>query len=190
MNDLITRLRLANDPTADAAADHIAALSGRVAIQQTVMDRAASILVEAIASTDGINEAQAEACVSSIRGQLAAVGKTTAERYLELICDRVAATAGIGPHIAFNPLTTLDQIRVILHAQQRNAERLEWAMSVLWTPADSVSKSHLVVRTKGTRAIIREFARGLTWLDAVDQLLNEGVAKRDAAGVASAELPA
>ncbi|MCE3606408.1 hypothetical protein LXA47_22780, partial [Massilia sp. P8910] len=97
MNDLIARLRLANDPTADAAADHIAALSERVAIQQTVMDRAASILVEAIASADGINEAQAEACVGSIRGQLAEVGKTTAEQYLELICDRVAATAGIGP---------------------------------------------------------------------------------------------
>ncbi|MFB9242027.1 hypothetical protein, partial [Massilia antarctica] len=39
-------------------------------------------------------------------------------------------------------------------------------------------KSHLVVRTKGTRAIIREFARGLTWLDAVDQLLDEGVRHR------------
>ncbi|NHZ65870.1 hypothetical protein [Massilia genomosp. 1] len=175
MNDLIARLRLANDPTADAAADHIAALSERVAIQQTIMNRAASILVEAIASTDGINEAQAEACVGSIRGQLAKVGKTTAEHYLELICDRVAATAGIGPNIAFNPLTALDQVRVVLHAQQRNAERLEWAMSVLWAPADSANTPHLVVRTKGTRAIIRKFPSGTTWLNAVDQLLDEAV---------------
>ena len=188
MNDLIARLRLANDSTADAAADHIAALSERVAMQQTVMDSAASILVEAIASSDGINEEQGEACISSIRGQLTEVGKTTAEQYLELICDRVAATAGIGLHIAFNPLTALDQIRVILHAQQRNAERLEWAMSVLWAPADNKNESHLVVRTKETRAIIRKFARGTTWLDAVDQLLNEEMAQREAArGLASAE---
>ncbi|ATQ79265.1 hypothetical protein CR152_32330 (plasmid) [Massilia violaceinigra] len=168
---MITRLRLANDPTANAAADHIAALTERIASQQTVMDRAASMLVEAIASSNGIDEAQAEACISSIRGQLAEVGKTTAEQYLELICDRVAATAGIGPHIGFNPLTALDQIRVVLHAQRRNAERLEWAMSVLWTPADSENEPHLVVRTKGTKAIIRKFTRGTTWLDAVDQHL-------------------
>ena len=63
-------------------------------------------------------------------------------------------------------------------------------MSVLWAPADSANQPHLMVRTKGTRAIIREFAQGVTWLDAVDRLLNEGVAKRDAAGVASAELSA
>lgn len=190
MNDLITRLRLTNDPTANAAADHIATLTELVASQQAVMDRAASVLVEAIVSSNGIDEAQAEACIASIRGQLADTGKTTAEHYLELICDRIAATAGIGPQMEFNPLTALDQIRIVLHAQQRNAERLEWAMSVLWTPADSANQPHLVVRTKRTRAIIREFARGVTWLDAVDQLLNEGVAKRDAAGVASAELPA
>ncbi|MDQ1835332.1 MULTISPECIES: hypothetical protein [Massilia] len=157
MNDLITRLRLANDPTADVAADHIATLSERVAIQQTIMDSAASILVEAIASSNGIDEAQAEACIASIRGKLADIGKTTAEHYLELICDRIAATAGIGPQMEFNPLTALDQIRIVLHAQRRTAERLEWAMSVLWTPADSANKPHLVVRTKGTRAIIREF---------------------------------
>ena len=190
MNDLIARLRLANDPTADAAADHITTLTERVASQQTLMDRAASILVEAISSSGGINEAQAEACIGSIRGQLADVGKTTAEHYLELICDRIAATAGIGPHMEFNPLSALDQIRVVLHAQQRNAERLEWAMSVLWSPADSANQPHLVVRTKRTRAVIREFVRGTTWLDAVDQLLSEEMAKRAASGPAPADLPA
>ncbi|MCE3608429.1 hypothetical protein LXA47_33220, partial [Massilia sp. P8910] len=90
----------------------------------------------------------------------------------------------------FNPLTVLDQIRVVLHAQQRNAERLEWAMSVLWGPADSANKPHLVVRTKGTRAIIRKFPGDTTWLNAVDQLLDEGVTTRGTAGTASAELPA
>ncbi|MDQ1835485.1 hypothetical protein [Massilia scottii] len=68
MNDLIAQLRLANDPTADAAADHITTLTERVAAQQTVMDRAASILVEAIESVDGVNAPQAEACISSIHG--------------------------------------------------------------------------------------------------------------------------
>ncbi|MDQ1835486.1 hypothetical protein [Massilia scottii] len=48
-------------------------------------------------------------------------------------------------------------------------------MSVLWAPADSTNKPHLVVRTKGTRAIIRTFPSGTTWLNAVDQLLDEGV---------------
>ncbi|NIA00834.1 hypothetical protein [Massilia sp. CCM 8734] len=173
MNDLITRLRLANDPTADAAANHIAALSERVAIQQTVMDRAASILVEAIASTDGINEAQAEACVGSIRGQLAEVGQTTAEEHLENLCARIGAAAGIAPHIEFNPLAVLDHMRIVLHAQQRNADRLSWAVSVLWKPADPGRNPTMVVRTKGTRAVLRTFAPGATWLDALDEILDE-----------------
>ncbi|MDQ1817192.1 hypothetical protein RBA41_28200 [Massilia sp. CCM 9210] len=171
MNDLIAQLRLANDPTADAAADHITTLTERVAAQQTVMDRAASILVEAIESVDGVNAPQAETCISSIHGQLADAGRTTAEQYLERICERIGATAGIPPYTEFNPLTVLDQIRVVLHAQQRNAERLDWAMSVLWAPADSENEPHLVVRTKGTRAIIRKFTRGTAWLDVVDQHL-------------------
>ncbi|NIA00572.1 hypothetical protein [Massilia sp. CCM 8734] len=78
-------------------------------------------MVKAIASSDGINEEQAEACISSIRGQLVKVGKTTAEQYLELICDHVAATAGIGPNIAFNPLTNPTR----LACTAADVERLE-----------------------------------------------------------------
>lgn len=82
MSDLIADLRLSNDRIANAAADH-ATLTERVVLQHILMDRAASILAEAIASSGGINEVQAKACISSICGQLADVGKTTAEHYLE-----------------------------------------------------------------------------------------------------------
>ncbi|MCE3606839.1 hypothetical protein LXA47_25015 [Massilia sp. P8910] len=172
----------------NASADHLLAMEKRIAAQQLILDRAAGILVEAIELSDGINVSQAEACIHSIRGQLAEVGKTTAEERLENLCARVGAAAGIAPHIEFNPLAVLDHMRVVLHAQQRNADRLSWAVSVLWKPADTGRNPAMVVRTKGTRAILRTFPPGATWLDALDDIIQDRPARAEPAAPAPTDM--
>lgn len=85
MSDLLNQLRMSSDPLTVQAAQEIQTLRERTETQQTIMNKAASILAEAISSDDDIDGLKADACIDLIRGKLAEVGKTTAEHFVDLL---------------------------------------------------------------------------------------------------------
>ncbi|WP_426106309.1 hypothetical protein [Massilia sp. TSP1-1-2] len=111
MTDIINRLRTCAAPFADEIAAHIEELEQRVRDQHATMDKAASIMLEAIVSEDGIDAELADACIDRIRGMFAEVGKTTVEHYQGLIYAKVAELAGIPPHDEFDIMAELDKPR-------------------------------------------------------------------------------
>ena len=171
MTEIVDRLRLSSNPLVSQAALEIECLKDQITAQQTIMDRAAGILLEATVTEDGIDVAQAEVCIDSIRGKLAETGKTTAEQFMDLLYTRIGAAAGYPPGSEFNPLAVLDAMRVTMNAQQRNAERLEWAVSVLWRPAYGRRRARLIVGPRG-KGGIREFTSDTSWMQAIDSVLN------------------
>lgn len=172
MTTITERLRAdAGSELSQAAAAHIDELTQRIANQQTVMDKAACVLAEASASEDGIDEQRADECIAAIRGSFAEIGKTTAELFLERLYDRIAATAGIGAGVEFNPIAVLDQIRTVLAAQSKNARYLEWALSVLWTPGNESSGASLITEVDAMLGKKAQFPAGTNWMEALDDVL-------------------
>lgn len=173
MNDFIEQLRASADPLAAEAVTHIAALNDRINSQQAIMDRAASIMVEATVSDDGIDSGQADECVDAIRGKFAEVGKTTAEHYLEKLYNRIGAAAGIAAGDEFDPLVVMDHIRTVLAAQSKNARYLEWALSIVWSPKEACMQLSTGCGGCGDS---RTFPPGTNWMEALDTIILESAA--------------
>jgi hypothetical protein len=176
--DLLERLRA--EPNHPLAASALALIER----QQLLMDKAASLLVEACESEDGVDTAQAEACIGAIRGAFNDVGKTTAENYLDQLFTRIGAAAGLPPHTEFNPLAVLDQMRAVIAVQGRNGAYLEWALDRLWHIGPDMCR--LQVSSVGSRNHrYRVFPRHTQWNQALDCVMSE-----EAAAAAGAATPA
>lgn len=173
MTDLIQRLRSAGDALASEAADNIERLGKRAVDQQTIMDKASSIMLEAILSDDGIDEGAADACMDAISGNLEEVGRTTTETYLQRIYDRISAAAGFSPGTEFNPLHVIDQMRLTIAAQSRNGQLLEWALGRIWMPGSETVHPTLLVSRLGDLAELRTFAPGTGWSEALHAAMSE-----------------
>lgn len=111
MNKLIEQLRAGHLPPAAEIILHLEQADERNRLQQSIMDKAASILLEGTVSEDGIDPAQADACIDQIRGIFNDIGQTTVEHNLGLVYAKVAEIAGIPPDDEFNILTVLDTLQ-------------------------------------------------------------------------------
>ncbi len=155
----------------DTIHQSVAALQARIAAQQILLDRAAGIIVEALVSDDGINKAQANACVDAIRGGLAEVGKTTVEHNFERLCNRIASVAGLRMGEEFNPLSVLDLMAATISAQARNAARLALLIPLVWHDGKAGRRPWLKIGRGGGNKSMRFFPPGTTWLEAIDTVL-------------------
>jgi len=168
MNDLIAQLRAATSlPLSAEAADRIESLQARVAAQQTIMDKAASIMVEAILSDDGIDTGHADECVDAIRTSLGEVGKTTAEQMVERLYTRIAAAAGLPPDSEFDPVHVLDQMRTCIAVQSKNGEYLEHVLPMIYW---EVAGGRMKLRNSlpGDPMDFKWFDAGTPWPQALD----------------------
>lgn len=110
MSDIIQQLRESKAPFSDQIIDHIEHLEERLRHQHVVLDKAASIMVEATTTEDGIDPEQADACVDQIRGLFTEIGETTVEHYMGLIYAKVGQLAGIPPDDEFDVMAELDKL--------------------------------------------------------------------------------
>lgn len=58
-----------------------------------------------------------------------------------------------------------------MQAQQKNAQRLDWAMSILWLPARGARKARLILGPNGRFGYVKKFDPSTTWLQAVDSII-------------------
>lgn len=111
MTNLIEQLRAGHFPPATEIILHMEQAEERSRLQQSIMDKAASILLEGTVSEDGIDPVQADACIDQIRGIFNDIGQTTVEHNLGLVYAKVAEIAGIPPEDEFNILAVLDTLQ-------------------------------------------------------------------------------
>lgn len=164
---LIARLRAGTTDNPQEIADLIEAQVQRITKQQTIMDKCASTLVEAIVTEDGIDSTEAEACIEAVRGALEEVGKTTTEQMLDTIYGRIGAAAGLAPNTEFNPLHVLDQMRLCIAAQSKNGQYLELLLPIVfWPTPDGSMRLHLSPPGAPDRYLA--FPKGTPWTTALD----------------------
>lgn len=111
MTNLIELLRAGHLPPAAEIILHLEQAEERNRLQQSIMDKAASILLEGTVSEDGIDPVQADACIDQIRGIFNDIGKTTVEHNLGLIYAKVAEIAGMPADDEFNIWAVLDTMQ-------------------------------------------------------------------------------
>lgn len=111
MTNLIEQLRAGHFPAATEIIFHLEQAEERSRLQQSIMDKAASILLEGTVSEGGIDPVQADACIDQIRGIFNDIGQTTVEHNLGLVYAKVAEIAGIPPDDEFNILAVLDTLQ-------------------------------------------------------------------------------
>ena len=174
---LIKRLRgESGNALAQEAADGIETLAQTVEKLLQVSDKMSALLAGEIAAPGSLDVDLAMACTDSVRGAHAELGRTPLEAYLQKIYDRLAAAVGIPSEQEFNPLAVLDQLRVVLSAQQQNAAMLELILSWNWTPgSDTVAPTLLVGADKG-QLVTRTFPISTQWFEALGTILAENKA--------------
>lgn len=155
------------------ATAYIAQLEKRIADQQKIMDRASSIMLEAVLSDDGIDPDAADKCMDAIRGAFTEVGKTTTEQYLQDIYDRIGAAAGFASNTEFNPLHVIDQMRTVIAVQSRNGALVEWQLRSTWVPGSKTKRPRMLVSRAGKRQAYRYFPIGTDWLTALQAIMKE-----------------
>jgi hypothetical protein len=163
MTDIITRLRERAPELANEIIAHIDELNERIRNQHGTMDKAASIMLEATLSEDGIDSELADECIDQIRGLFTEIGKTTVEHYQGLIYAKVAEIAGIPPDDEFNIMDELDKLG-------EPSLGLKWAMSVLWAEGKPGSKWGGSMTTGtgcGCCGDQQSFPPGTTWQQAL-----------------------
>lgn len=125
MTNLIDLLRAGHLPPTTEIILHLEQVEERNRLQQSIMDKAASILLEGTVSEDGIDPVQADACIDQIRGIFNDIGKTTVEHNLGLIYAKVAEIAGIPPNDEFNILAVLDTMQPRLRTDEAPASQAD-----------------------------------------------------------------
>jgi hypothetical protein len=186
MSDIIERLRERAPDLADEVIAHVTELNERMQNQHTIMDKAASIMVEATVSEDGIDAEAADACVDLIRGMFGEVGKTTIEHYQGLLYAKVGQLAGIPPDDEFDIMAELEKLGEAAAASKRAGAYLGWAKSVLWREGDEDSNPRITIDTGcGCCGDYQGFPAGTGFTDALDVILaHEAAATAPAAAAA------
>jgi hypothetical protein len=167
-------------PHSPEAAAYIAALEQQIANQadyikrqQTIMDRAASIMLEACLSDDGIDTEAADQCMDATRNVFKEVGKTTTEQLLQTLYDHICAAAGFPPGTECDPLHVLHQMRTTMAVQAGNAACLEALLKLVWTPGTDKEAPRLQVSLASEPIAYRSFPIGTQWPEALQAIMSK-----------------
>lgn len=169
----VNEANASNAAPAQTESDEIAALKQVIAQQQTIMDHAASIMLEACLSDDGIDADKADQCLDAIRGKFKALGRNTSEDFLQILCDWIGAAAGFPPGTEFNPQQVLEQMGMTMAVQSRNGQYLELLLESTWKPGTETTGPRLLTSPAGEPAQYRDFPIGTGWPDALQAVLSE-----------------
>lgn len=172
--ELVAQLRAnTSSPLFAAAASALEGMSKTAAEHSALLDHAASLLTEALHSEDGVDSVQAEACIERIRGAFIALGKTTAEEYVDRLYTRIGMAAGLPAGSEFDPIHVLNQMQTVISVQGRNGQYLEWALKQLWDPE---RRALIVSPPNDNWGTFKTFPEGTDWTQALDQVLAEQAA--------------
>lgn len=174
MNDIVAQLRDSNAlPLAAVAADLIESLRARIISHETLLDRCAATLAEAILTEDGIDSTRADECIDAIRARFGEVGKTTHEEMVQTLYDLIGNAAGLPANTEFDPKHILSEMRACITIQSKNGAYLEHLLPLVYSRAAG-GEMRLLASTPGEATRYLTFPEGTQWPVALDIAMRGG----------------